>query len=158
MTEFKHLDEKLRLAKQEIGVMRKRARKYSVEKADFKRMKALWEGKTGSISETLSSAEQFFTWTVPTIEEAKFFRVINTHLRANNRRLKVQVKDLEQHLKLTQDELKNKGVKMTIIKKSKAKLSENEDRTTRRLKYLCFQFIWLFYLMKSVLFLVLAHL
>ena len=45
-------------------------------------------------------------------------------------RLKDQVEDLEQKLKLTQDELKNKGVKMTIIKESKAKLSENEERTS----------------------------
>ena len=41
MTEFQHLEEKLRLENQEIVVMRKRARKHSVEKAEFKRIKTL---------------------------------------------------------------------------------------------------------------------
>ena len=72
-------------------------------------MKALWEGQTGSRSETPSSVEQFFTWTVPTIKEAKFVKVINTHLRASKIRLRDQVEDLGQQLKLTQDELNNKG-------------------------------------------------
>ena len=58
-------------------------------------MKALWEGQTGSISETPSTAIQFFTWRVPAIKEAKFVRVINTHLRASNRRLRDQVEDLD---------------------------------------------------------------
>ena len=85
----------MRLENQEITVMRKRARKNSVEKEEFKRVKALWEGQNDSISETPSSAEQFFKWTVPAIKEAKFFRVINTHLRAINIRLKDQMEELE---------------------------------------------------------------
>ena len=40
------------------------------------------------------------------------------------------MEDSEQQLKLTQDELKNKGVKMTIIEESKAKSSENEEGTS----------------------------
>ena len=80
--------------------MRKRARNHSVEKEEFKRKKALWEGQIGSIAETLGSAEQFFTWTFLAIKEAKFVRVINTHLRPNNKRLKGQVTDFEQQLKL----------------------------------------------------------
>lgn len=109
MTEYQHLEEKLRLANQEIAMMRNRARKHGIEKEKFKIMKALWEGQTGSRSETPSSAEQFFTWTVLAFKEAKFVRVINNHLRASNRRLRDQVDDLEQQLKLTQDEFKNKG-------------------------------------------------
>ena len=72
-------------------------------------MKAVWEGQTVSRSEIPSSAEQYFTWIVPTIKEEKFVRVINTHLRSSNRILRDQVEDLELQLKLTQDELKNKG-------------------------------------------------
>ena len=101
VTECQHLEEKLRLANQEIAMMRKRARKHSVEKTEFKKMKELWEGQSGSRSEIPSSAEQFFTWTVPAIKEEKFVRVINTHLRASNRILRGQVEDLEQKLKLT---------------------------------------------------------
>ena len=74
-------------------------------------MKALWEGQTGSISETPSNAEYFFTWIVPAIKEAKFVKVINTHLRVSNRKLKDQGEYLEQQLKVIQDELKNKGEK-----------------------------------------------
>lgn len=95
-----------------IGVdehKQKRARKHSIEKTEFKRMKALWEGQTGSRFETPRSVEQLFTWTVPSIKEAEFVRVINTHLRASNRRLRDEVEDLLQQLKLTQDELMNKG-------------------------------------------------
>ena len=91
--------------------MIKRAKKHSIEKTKFKRMKALWECQTGPRSEIPSSAEHFFTWTVPEIKEAKFFRVINTHLRASNRRLRDQVGYLELQLKLSQDELKNKAAK-----------------------------------------------
>ena len=76
--------------------MRKRAIKHSIEKTKFKIMKEVWEGQSSSRSEIPSSVEQFFTWTVPTIKEAKFVRVINTHLRASNRRLRDQVEDLEQ--------------------------------------------------------------
>ena len=109
--ELQHIEEKLRLEKQEIVVMRKRARKHSIEKAEFKIMKALWYGKTGSMSETPSRVEHFFTWTSPAIKEAKFVREINTHLIASNRKLKGQVEDLEQQLKVIQDELKNKCAK-----------------------------------------------
>ena len=66
---------------------------------EFKRLKSIWEGQTVARSEIPSSAQQFFTWTVPTIKEAIFVRVINTHLREINRKLRSQVKDLELQLK-----------------------------------------------------------
>ena len=69
-------------------------------------MKAVWEGQIVSKSEIPSSEEQFFTWTVPAIKEAKFVRVINTHLRASNRRLRRQVEDLEIQLTRSQEKLK----------------------------------------------------
>ena len=56
MTECQHLEEKLRLENQEIAMMRKRARKNSIEKTEFKRMKVVWEGQTSSRSEIPSSA------------------------------------------------------------------------------------------------------
>ena len=92
-------------------MMKKRARKHNIEKTKFKRMKAVWEGQIVSRSEIPSAAKQFFTWTVPTIKEAKFVRVINNHLRDSNRRLSGQVEDLELQLKLSQDKLKNQGAK-----------------------------------------------
>ena len=72
-------------------------------------MKAAWEGQTSFRSEIPNNAEQFFTWTVSAIKEEKFVRVINTHLRASNRRLRGQVEDLQLQLKLSQDRLKNQG-------------------------------------------------
>ena len=71
-TQFHHLEENLRLENQEIVVMRKRVRNHIIDKEELEIKKAPWEGKTGSIYETPSNAEQFFTWTVPTIKEAKF--------------------------------------------------------------------------------------
>ena len=78
---------------------RKRERKHIIENIEFKRMKAVWEGQTVARSEIPNSAEQFFTWTVPTIKEENFVRVINTHLRASNRNIRGQVEYLELQLK-----------------------------------------------------------
>ena len=64
-------------------------------------MKAVWEGQTVSRSEIPSGAEQFFTWTVAAIKEDKSIIVINNHLRSINRRLRIQVGDLELYLKLS---------------------------------------------------------
>ena len=44
MTECQHLEEKLGLENQGIDMMRKRARKHSIEKTEFKIMKVVWEG------------------------------------------------------------------------------------------------------------------
>ena len=101
ITECQFLEERLKLSNQEIAMMRKRARNHSIEKIEFKRMKAVWEGQTISRPEIPSAAKQFFTWTVPAIKEEKFIRVINTNLRAINRRLRSQVEDLELQLKLS---------------------------------------------------------
>ena len=75
--------------------MKKRARKNSVKKVQFKRMKVVWEGQVYSISETLDNTEQLFKWTIPAIKEATFVRIIDTHLRATKKRLKDKVKDLQ---------------------------------------------------------------
>ena len=96
MTESQQFEERLKLANQEIAMMRKRARKNIIEKIEFKRMKAVWEGQTSSRFEIPSGSKQLFTLTVLVIKEAKFVRVINTHLRASNRRHGDQVVNLEQ--------------------------------------------------------------
>ena len=106
----------------------------------WKTKKLLW-WETGSISKTRSSAEKFFKWTVPIIKEAKFVKVTNNYFRANNRILKDQVGDLEKYLKLIQDELKRRGIKITVIEESIAKSSEIEEGTSWRLEWLCF-FSW----------------
>ena len=95
-TEFQRLEENLKLENQEIVVMKKRARKHSVEKVQFKRMKEVWEGQVDYVSETLDNTEQLVKWIIPTIKEAKFVRIIKTHIRANNKRLKYSVKDLQE--------------------------------------------------------------
>ena len=60
----------------------------AIERSNFERLKGLWELENVSNSESISSQDQFFIWTVPAIKEAKFIRMVNTKLRANNRRLK----------------------------------------------------------------------
>ena len=57
MTECQQFEEILKLANQEIAMMRKRARKHNIEKIELKRMKALWEGQTGSRSEIQNSGK-----------------------------------------------------------------------------------------------------
>ena len=89
------MEEKLKSANYEIFKLKKRARKHAIEKTNFKRMKALWEGDKVSKPKIISSEAQYFTWTVPAIKEARFVRVMNTHLRTSNRRLRIQVEDLE---------------------------------------------------------------
>ena len=59
-----------------------REREHAAEKTNFKRMKALWEAERVPKSEIVSSEQQYFTWTVPSIKEAKFVRKINNQLRA----------------------------------------------------------------------------
>ena len=106
MTKYKSLEEELRSANHEIAKLKKRARKHVIEKKKINRMKAIWEGQIVSKPEIPSSEEQFFTWTVPTIKEEKFVRVINTHLRASNIRLRIQMEDLEIQLTRSQEKLK----------------------------------------------------
>ena len=57
MTECQILEERLKLENQEIAMMKKRAKKHSIEKTEFKRMKAAWEGQTLSRSKIPSGAE-----------------------------------------------------------------------------------------------------
>ena len=89
-------------------------------------MKEVWEGQVDSISETLDNTEQLFKWTIPAIKEAKFVRIINTHLRATNKRIKDQVKDLQEQLELIHDELQSKGIKMTVIEEPIGQPSANK--------------------------------
>ena len=42
-TEFELLDEQLRLANHEIGVMKKESRKHNVKNVQFEKMKEIWE-------------------------------------------------------------------------------------------------------------------
>jgi len=74
-----------------------RQRRHAIEKKNFKWVKALWEVEKVSKPEIVSSETQYFTWTVPAIKEAGFVRRMNAQLRANNRRLKRQIEDLEIH-------------------------------------------------------------
>ena len=69
MSECQLLEKRLKLENQEMEMMRKRARQHNIEKTKFKRLKAIWEGQTSARSEIPSSAQQFFTWIVPTIKE-----------------------------------------------------------------------------------------
>jgi len=66
----------------------KRARKHAVEKANFRRMKAMWEYRKSSKPEVASRKAQYFTCTIPTIKEARYIRWINDGLRTNIRVMK----------------------------------------------------------------------
>lgn len=45
--------------------------------------------------EIVSSENQYFTWTVLAIKEARFVRKVNVHLRARNKGLKRKIENLE---------------------------------------------------------------
>jgi len=108
---YEVMEERLKAANKEIAKLRVRARDHVVERTNFKRMKALWEAEKMSKPEIVSSENQYFTWTVPAIKEARFVRKINAQLRATNRGLKRQIEGLE--IQLTKS---GKG-STTIMKK-----------------------------------------
>ena len=92
---YEEVKDKLILANIEIDKLKKKVRMHAVERSKFERLKGLWELEKVSNIESINSEDQFYIWTVPAIKEAKFKRLVNTKLRANNRRLKRQVEDLE---------------------------------------------------------------
>ena len=71
-------------------------------------MKGLWELEISPNPELIDSRAQFFIWTLPAINEAKFIRMVNIKLRANNRRLEKRIEDLEIQLNQFGDELQPK--------------------------------------------------
>jgi len=92
---YEEVKDKIRLANIEIDKLKKKVRMHAVERSNFERLKGLWELEKVSNIESISSQDQFYIWTVPAIKEENFIRMVNTKLRANNRRLKRQVEDLE---------------------------------------------------------------
>ena len=55
--------------------MKKEARKHSVEKMKFEKMKAVWEEH---VDKTLDNTQQLIKWTIPLRKEAKHVRRMNT--------------------------------------------------------------------------------
>ena len=92
---YEEVKDKLRLENIEIDKLKKKVRMHAVERSNFERMKGLWELEKVSNIDSISSQDQFFIWIVPAIKEEKFIRTVNTKIRANNRRLKIQVEYLE---------------------------------------------------------------
>ncbi len=92
---YEEMEERLRVANNEIARLILRERRHATEKTNFKRVKALCEVEKVSKPELVSSETQYFTWTVPVIKETIFVRRINDQLRATKRRLKRQIEDLE---------------------------------------------------------------
>ena len=88
---YEEVKDKLRLANIEIDKLKKKVRMHAVERSNFERLRGLWELEKVSNNESISNWDQFFIWTVPTIKEEKFIRIVNIKLRANNRRLKRKV-------------------------------------------------------------------
>ena len=54
---------------------------------------------------------------------------MNLHLKYSNRKLKDQVKDLQEQLELIHEELAKKGLNMTIVEEPIAQLIINEEET-----------------------------
>lgn len=92
---YEEVKNKLKLANVEIAKLKKRARKHAIEKVNFNRMKALWEGERISKPQAVRRKAQYFTWTVPAIKEARYVKWINSRRRSNIRRMKRKVEDLE---------------------------------------------------------------
>jgi len=90
---FEEVKKKLKLANIEISQLKKRARKHAIKKANFKRIKAMWDdGKVPKL-EVVGRDAQYFTCTVHAIKEAMYIRMINERLRTNIRVMKGQIED-----------------------------------------------------------------
>ena len=126
-TELQLLEEKLKLANLEIAIMKREARKHFVAKIQFEKMKGIQEEQVDTISKTLDNTQQLIKWTIPVRKEEKHVRRMNTHLKATNRRLRNQVKDLQEKLELIHDELHNKGLKMTMLEEPIGQPIINEE-------------------------------
>ena len=109
-TSYEEVKDKLKLANVEIDKLRKKVRMHAVERSNFERLKGLWELEKVSNSESISSQDQFFIWTIPAIKATKFISMVNTKLRANNRRIKRQVEDLQIQLAKPKDQPQQKSV------------------------------------------------
>lgn len=92
---YEEVKKKLKLSNLEIAKLMKRERKHAVEKANFKRMKALWKDGKASKPKVVSRDAQYFTWIVPTIKEARYIRWINDRLRTNIKVMKRKIEDPE---------------------------------------------------------------
>lgn len=105
---FKEVKKKLLSTNLEIAQLNERARKHAIDKANFKRAKASWEDGKVPRYEIVSSDDQYFTWTVPTIKEARYVRRVNGKLRTKIRMLKGQVEDLKVQLNETEEQPQHK--------------------------------------------------
>lgn len=92
---YEVMETRLEVANNEIAKLRVRERERAAEKTNFKRMKTLWEAERVPKSEIVSNEQQYFTWIVHAIKEAKFVRKNNTQLRATNKGLKRKIEYLE---------------------------------------------------------------
>ena len=61
--------DKLRLENNEIDKLKKKVRVHAEERANFERMKGLWEMEKNPNPELIDSQAQFFIWTLPAIKE-----------------------------------------------------------------------------------------
>jgi len=105
---YEEVKKKLKLTNLEIAKFKKRARKHVAKKANFNRMKALWEAEKASKPEVVSRKAQYFTRTVLAIKEARYVRWINGRLRTNIREMKRQIEDLEIQLRKSRGQPQHK--------------------------------------------------
>ena len=57
---------------------------------------------------------------------------MNLHLKYKNRKLKDQVKYLQEQLELIHEEMEKKGLKMTVVEELTAQLIINEEETPQK--------------------------
>ena len=119
----------MKLANHEITVSKKEAWKHNFQKVQFEKMKEIWEEQVNSVSKTLDDTQQLIKWTMPLRKEVKHVRRMNLHQKYSNRKLKDQVKDLQEKLELIHEELEKKGLKMTVVEEAITQLIINEEET-----------------------------
>ena len=93
------IQRQLESAKYEIAKLKKAARKHAAIHAKY--YKTLWEGNEAvkaQFNSVVDGHEQFHTWIVPAIKEARYIRRINMQLRAGNRAMRKQIEDLKTQL------------------------------------------------------------
>ena len=120
------LTEQLREAREEIIDLKLEAKKHRFEKMEFNQIMDKWDTELSVFSRSMSDAKRLLKRTQPLRLLAKHTRKMNLHLQAEKRSLQNQVKYLQEKMGMIQDELKKRGLNITVINEHKDTPASNE--------------------------------
>ena len=113
--EVRVLKEQLREAREEVTETKLELQEAKVDSLLMEDFKENVNDQLNQYDESLTNAKKLLKRTFPLRRVMKHTRKRNLWLQAERRKLKGQVKDLEEHLEMIQAKLKKKGLKITII-------------------------------------------